>query len=104
MSSPGNTSTASGEVPPSQAIIEAIAAQEGVDPTEMEPPEYEPLYSVVNPEALDSLFRTSHATGQRNAVVALEYEGYDVVVHGDGRVDVHESGSDESPLVDRVLE
>ncbi|ELY97039.1 hypothetical protein C482_14109 [Natrialba chahannaoensis JCM 10990] len=61
MSSPDDTSPPGTgierAVSPSQAIIEAVAAREGVDPTDIEPPAYEPLYSVVNPEALDSLFR-----------------------------------------------
>ncbi|EMA36648.1 hypothetical protein C446_11632 [Halobiforma nitratireducens JCM 10879] len=91
-------------MPPSQAIVEAVAAREGVDATEIEPPEYEPLYSVVNPEALDSLFRTSHALNDRGALVALEYEGYDVVVHGDGHVDVREQDDEDASFVDRVVE
>ncbi|OIB56551.1 HalOD1 output domain-containing protein [Natrialba sp. SSL1] len=67
MSSPDDTSPPGsgleGAVSPSQAIIEAVAAREGVDPTEIEPPAYEPLYSVINPEALDSLFRdTTHGS------------------------------------------
>ncbi|SDR41457.1 HalOD1 output domain-containing protein [Natronobacterium texcoconense] len=103
MPSSKDRSTADGSGTPSQAIIDAVAAREGVDATEIAPPEYEPLYSVVNPEALDDLFSTAASEAQRDAVVAFEYEGYDVVVRGDGRVDVSESGDGKS-LEDRFTD
>ena len=91
-----------GAVAPSQAIIEAIAAREGVDVTDVEPPAYEPLYTVVNPEALDRLFRTP--SGSTTARVVLEYEGYEIAVDADGRIDVSDrsvaDGSLENPLED----
>ncbi|ELZ15592.1 hypothetical protein C478_05084 [Natrinema thermotolerans DSM 11552] len=87
-------------MPPSQAIIEAIAAHEGVDVTEIEPPAYEPLFTAVNPEALDELFRTAAGT-ESNAVVSLEYEGYEIVVRADG-VEVRDRAADES--VSRAIE
>ncbi|RQG89773.1 hypothetical protein EA462_07070 [Natrarchaeobius halalkaliphilus] len=103
MSSPDKTSPPRDAVPPSQAIIEAIAAHEGVDVTEIEPPEYEPLYEVVNPEALDSLFRTPARTSETTRLL-LEYEGYDVTVYGDGRVEVtdssHSNNSVGTPIED----
>lgn len=81
----------SSETPPSQVIIETIAAREGVDVTDVEPPAYEPLYAVVNPEALDKLFEPTHRGDERvSGRVTLEYEGYLVVVHSDGTVDVSE--------------
>ena len=89
-------------VAPSQAVIEAIAAREGVDVTDVEPPAYEPLYAVVNPEALDRLFQTPG--GSTTTRVVLEYEGYEITVYGDGRVDVSDrsiaDGSIENPLED----
>lgn len=91
MSSPTDTSTPNGGTAPSQAIIEAIARAEGVDVTDVEPPEYDPLYAVVDPEALDELFERSQPP--EVARVVLEYEGYGVVVHADGRVDVCEDPS-----------
>ena len=74
---------------PTQAVIEAIAAREGVDVTDVEPPAYEPLYTVVDPAALDRLFRTPSGV-RPDACVTFEYEGYEVAVHGDGRVEVGE--------------
>ncbi|MFD1564951.1 HalOD1 output domain-containing protein [Haloarchaeobius amylolyticus] len=94
MSTSDETSVSDGAAPPSQAIIEAIAAEEGVDVTDVEPPAYDPLFTVVNPEALDDLFTTT-AGGASNAVVSFEYEGYEVVVHADG-VEVRERSSTDS--------
>ncbi|WP_440765060.1 HalOD1 output domain-containing protein [Natronorubrum sp. DTA7] len=90
---------------PTQAVIEAIAAREGVDVTDVEPPAYEPLYTVVDPAALDKLFRTSSAVCP-DAFVTFEYEGYEVVVHSDGRVEVDErSATGETHFsIDRSLE
>ncbi|PCR90189.1 HalOD1 output domain-containing protein [Natrinema ejinorense] len=96
MSAPDETSTPDGEVPPSQAIIEAVAEREGVDVTEIEPPAYDPLFTVVNPEALDELFDTTTGTAS-NAVVELEYEGYEIVVRSHGDVDVFDPSSPDSP-------
>lgn len=70
-------------------IIEAIAEKEGVEPTEIEPPKYEALYDVLNPEALDSLFAPRHDGTARNAgTVEFEYCGYDIVVTSDGEVEI----------------
>lgn len=95
MSTPDNTSTPDGEVPPTQAIIEAIAEREGVDVTEVEPPAYDPLFTVVNPEALDELFHTTTGIAS-DVVVRLEYEGYHVVVRPGSDVEVRDRSPDDS--------
>ncbi|WP_222919001.1 HalOD1 output domain-containing protein [Natrinema sp. SYSU A 869] len=95
MSSRDEMSTPDGEVPPTQAIIEAIAAHKGIDVTEVEPPAYDPLFTVVNPEALNALFHTTAGTAS-NVVVRLEYEGYEVVVRPGSDVDVRDSSSTDS--------
>lgn len=75
----------------SQSIVEAVAEREGVDVTEVEPPEYEPLYTVVDPGALDELFsRTPGARDRGPGRVHFEYAGYAVTVDSDGRVDLEE--------------
>lgn len=85
-------------VVPTQAVIEAIAAREGVDVTDVEPPAYEPLYAVVDPAALDRLFQTPSGV-RPDARVTFEYEGYEVVVHSDGRVEVSErSGTGDTDV------
>lgn len=79
------------DVPPSRAVVEAVAAAEGVDPTELSPP----LYTAIDPDVLDSIFsdgRGAHPTGQ----LVFEYLGYEVTVRPDGEVSVADpdSGSD----------
>lgn len=73
----------------STAVVTAVAERNGVEPTELE----HPLYDVVDPEALDSLFaRGGTATGSTRYVV-FSYEGCEVRVTGEG--DVHVSDADE---------
>ncbi|QFU83735.1 HalOD1 output domain-containing protein [Natronorubrum aibiense] len=74
---------------PTQRIIEAVAAREGVDVTDVEPPAYEPLYSVLDPTALDALFQPSSPNSATVRVV-LEYEGYEITVESDGSVELRE--------------
>ncbi|MFC6768949.1 HalOD1 output domain-containing protein [Natrinema soli] len=90
-----NTSTPHGTVPPTQAIIEAIAARECVDVTDVEPPAYDPLFTVVNPEALDELFTTTADTAS-SVVVRLEYEGYDIVVRDGSDVEIRDRSAGDS--------
>lgn len=63
----------------SQAIVEAVADAEDVDPTELEIP----LYAAVDPDALDALFRPGN-----HGVVRMQfsYHGYRITVHGDGQL------------------
>jgi hypothetical protein len=65
------------------AVVETVAAREGVHPTDLEPQ----LYEVVDPDALETLLATA-ATGQSSVTVAFEYAGYDVVVASDGTMTV----------------
>lgn len=69
-------------------VIEALADATGADAHELEP-----LYNVVDPEALDRLFNSSSNADVR---VEFEYDGSLVGVRSDGTVTVdgtvHESG------------
>ncbi|SFS78718.1 HalOD1 output domain-containing protein [Halostagnicola kamekurae] len=72
-------------------IIAAIAEKEGVEPTAIEPPEYEPLYEVLNPEALDALFAPREdGTPRSKGRVEFPYCGYRVTVSSDGEITVSE--------------
>lgn len=62
----------------SLSVIEALAAETGTDPIELEP-----LYHTVDPEALDQLFQDD-ATGE--ARVTFEYGGRTVDVRSDGTI------------------
>ena len=87
----GNRSKSNGRRPVSLEVISVIAEHEGVDPTEIEPPEYEALYDVCNPEALDSLFASREDGTPRNqGRVEFVFCGYDVVVASDGTVEATE--------------
>ena len=72
-------------------IIEAIAEREGVDTTEIEPPTYEALYDVINPEALDALFAPREdGTPRASGRVEFTFCGYEVVATSDGTIEITE--------------
>lgn len=79
-------------VPTSLTIVEAVAAQEGVDPMELEPP----LFDVMDPEALEALLSTG-ATAKSNVTVAFEWADYDIVVGSDGTLIVERRGTRVNP-------
>lgn len=61
------------------AVLRAVASAENVDPAELDAP----LHGVVDPGSLDSLFRDG-----TDGLIQFSYCGYDVSVHGDGRVNL----------------
>lgn len=69
------------ESTPVHAIVTAVA-----DATDTDPQDLPPLYDVVDPDALNSLFARPATTVRR---VRLEYAGHEVVVRGSGEVHVH---------------
>lgn len=75
--------------PLSYLIIEAIAEKEGVDPINIEPPQYDALYEVLNPEALDALFAPREDGTPRNAGhVTFTFCGYEIKVSSDRTVSI----------------
>ncbi|QLG63623.1 HalOD1 output domain-containing protein [Halorarum salinum] len=70
---------------PSLDVVDLIADREGTCPTDLSPP----LNSVVDPDALDSLFRSStREDSPAIGAVSFTYCGYDVHVRSDGEVSV----------------
>jgi hypothetical protein len=69
-------------VPPSQAVVERVAAREGVDHTDLTP-----LFEAIDPDALDALVTTS-GPKQTPVHVTFRYQGYDVRIAGGGSVTV----------------
>ncbi|WP_256392814.1 HalOD1 output domain-containing protein [Natronoarchaeum rubrum] len=67
------------DVPIDARIAEAVAEAKGVDTLDLDP-----MYGVIDPDALDAAVRSMDAEGS----VAFEYEGFSVTVTGDGRIDV----------------
>ena len=66
-----------------EAVIEAIAAAEGTDPSELPP-----LYEAVDPDALERLFDRRGGSGEASAVFSFEFETWNVFVAADGRIRV----------------
>lgn len=78
--------------PVSFAIIEAVANRENVDPTEIEPPQYEPLYTVCDPEALDALFAPCEdGTPRTEGTVTLVYCGYEITITSEQTVSIEDA-------------
>lgn len=71
----------------SDAIVTAIAETEGVDPLEMDP-----LYDVLDPDALDGLFgsRTDGTPRRGGVCVEFRLNGYTVSLSSDRRIHVWE--------------
>lgn len=70
---------------PSETIVRMIADREGISPTDLSPP----LYSAIDPEALDSLFdgRTSQEP-QPAGSICFRYCGYEIAVERDGDITI----------------
>lgn len=77
-----------GREPLSDTVVRAISEASGLDPIELSAP----LIGSVDPDALDALFRPRHDGSPRRADgrVAFTNNGFEVVIHGDGRVFVYE--------------
>lgn len=67
----------------SERILERIADESGRSPTDLDP-----LYDVVDPDALDCLFASTTSANRSEGRVTFDYHGYTVTVHGDGRLDI----------------
>lgn len=69
----------------SEAVVEAIAANSELDALEIAD-EFGPLYDVIDPSALDSLFRPTGTADRSVGCVTFEYAGYRVTVDHTGWV------------------
>ena len=77
-----------GREPLTDTVVRAVSETAGVEPTELGVP----LIDSVDPDALDALFRPRHDGTPRRADsrIAFPTNGFEVVVHADGRVFVYE--------------
>lgn len=79
---------------PSTAVVEAVSAVSGRKQDDLDP-----LFDVVDPDALDSLFRPTVSGGHRGDVeVSFTYHGYHVAVRSYGIIEirsVEDVGADE---------
>lgn len=69
-------------------VVEKIAKREGTDPAELRPP----LHTVINTEALDTLFQSTSTKGN----VEFDYQGYTIRVKSSGEVQIVETNSDNT--------
>lgn len=73
---------------PSHAIVTAVAAEEMVDPLDLEP-----LQGVVDTDALNALFRPADSSSAPlPGTVRFEYLGYEVVLDSRGGGTLYEAG------------
>ncbi|QCC60662.1 hypothetical protein NP511_01565 [Natrinema thermotolerans] len=82
-----STHQADPDTPPSEAVIDAIAADSSFDALELAD-EFGPLYDVIDPSALDSLFQSTVGADRCVGSVTFEYAGYRVGVDQTGRVEL----------------
>lgn len=72
---------------PTEAVVDEVAATEGVDPTELAPP----LFEVIDTDALNSLLES---TGSE-VTVHFRYNDYDITVDQDYTVELEPVGEDQ---------
>jgi hypothetical protein len=77
----GQTARRSASEDVTSAVVSALAAHENVATDELTPP----LYDVIDPEALEDLFRNTSGS------VTFEYGEYEVTVDDEHTVEVHEA-------------
>lgn len=68
--------TIEGDTVPSEAVVSTIAQAKGISPLEMPS-----LYDIVDPEALDGVFK-----GRDLSYIQFPYYGYKVIVVSDGHI------------------
>lgn len=76
---------------PSLVIVRALAAIEGVEPSELEA-----LYEYVDPEALDEFLAIgTPGSGDRLTAVEFSVSNYRILAEGDGQITIFERRRDD---------
>ena len=73
--------------PLSEAVLTAIASESEFDVLEIAD-EFGPLYDVIDPSALDSLFQSTERRKRAVGCVTFEYANYRITVDQTGRVEL----------------
>ncbi|MFC7026385.1 HalOD1 output domain-containing protein [Halomicroarcula sp. GCM10025324] len=68
-----------------QVLIEAMAEFTGTEWTDLPP-----LYDYIDPEALEHLFSPTKTSTRVDGGVFFHYNGYPVVVHSNGRIEIYD--------------
>ena len=91
---PQSPSTQFDGEPLSVTVVREIAADDGIEPTELSPP----LFQCIDPAALDALFESTATGGPRTGRVTFRYDGKRVTVDSDGAVTIEsESPPNRTP-------
>ncbi|WP_224450313.1 HalOD1 output domain-containing protein [Haloprofundus salilacus] len=83
----------------STTVVMAVADAKGVDPLELEP-----IYSVIDPDALNRVFQPTVGSARDSLELQFSMAGCDVVVRGDGEVVVTPPKSSETTAAISSLE
>jgi len=83
----------SGEESVVGAVVDAIAEAEGVDSTEIEP-----LYDVVDLDALSRLFEDQNGTDGSDTLLTFTIDTWNVFVRADGRIRVCDGTRQTEPV------
>lgn len=65
-------------------IVETVAEAEGVEPRHLDTC----LYDIIEPDALNTLFRDGEDTPVTEGVVSFTFNGYEVAVHSDSSIEI----------------
>lgn len=71
----------------SHAVVTAVADLIDEDPNSLDP-----LFKTIDPDALERLFSSAHASGGSAERIEFTYSGCDVVVSADGTVQASRDG------------
>lgn len=71
-------------VPTSVRVVQGVAAREGVDPIDLEPP----LHAVVDTDALDALCRSIAEESRSPVAVEFSYRGHRVSIDDAGEIEI----------------
>ncbi len=77
---------------PSYRVVEAVAQKEGVSPSELSPP----LFSVVDPDALDALAREDADSNTSSVVIEFTYLNYVIQIRNGSTVSISVQDEDAS--------
>ena len=78
----------------SETVVTTVAEAKGVDPLDLEP-----LYAVVDPDALNRMFASARRAESSSLELEFSVAGCQVVVHGDGEVAVTPTTADGTHVV-----
>lgn len=65
-------------------VVEEVAARDGIDPAELQPP----LHTVIDTEALDALFKSTPSTPRANGTIKFHYRNYTIQVDSSGEIHI----------------